>query len=60
ALRWVLLPNGVTAASPGARNPELGRANAAAADLEPLSADTMARIRAIYEELAQPLVHQRW
>lgn len=60
ALRWVLMAHGVTAAIPGARNPEQARANAAAADLAPLSADTMARIRDIYEELAQPLVHQRW
>ena len=50
----------VTAAIPGARTPEQARANAAAADLAPLPADTMARIRAIYDELARPLVHQRW
>lgn len=60
ALRWVLMADAVTAAIPGARTPEQARANAAAADLAPLPADTMAQVRAIYEELAQPLVHQRW
>ncbi len=60
ALRWVLMADAVTAAIPGARTPDQARANAAAADVAPLSVDTMAQIRAIYEELAQPLVHQRW
>jgi aryl-alcohol dehydrogenase-like predicted oxidoreductase len=60
ALRWVLMADPITAAIPGARTPEQARANAAAADLPPLTADTMAHIRAIYEEFAQPLVHQRW
>jgi len=60
ALRWILMSDAVTAAIPGARTPEQAQANAAAADLGPLSADTMAQIRMIYDELARPLVHQRW
>jgi aryl-alcohol dehydrogenase-like predicted oxidoreductase len=50
----------VSAAIPGARSPEQVAANAAASDLAPLPAATMERIRSIYDELARPLVHQRW
>jgi aryl-alcohol dehydrogenase-like predicted oxidoreductase len=60
ALRWILMWDGVTAAIPGARSPEQAQANAAAADLPPLSSETMTRIRQLYEERAMPLVHQRW
>ncbi len=60
ALRWILMAGQVTAAIPGARTPEQARANAAAADLPPLSAATMARIHELYEQRAKPLVHQRW
>ena len=60
ALRWILMFDGVTAAIPGAKNPEQARANAAAADLAPLPADTMAAIAGLYTERIKPLVHQRW
>ncbi len=60
ALRWILMFDAVTAAIPGAKNPEQARGNAAAADLAPLPAGTMAAIRALYEARIKPLVHQRW
>ncbi len=60
ALRWILMFDAVTATIPGAKTPEQARANAAAADLVPLSPATMARIAALYEERVKPLVHQRW
>ena len=60
ALRWILMFDGVTAAIPGAKSPEQAVANAAAADLAPLPAETMARVRELYEQYAKPLVHQRW
>ena len=60
ALRWILMHDGITAAIPGAKSPEQARANAAAADLPPLSPETMAAIARIYETHAKPLVHQRW
>ena len=60
ALRWILMHEGVTAAIPGAKSPEQARANAAAADLAPLSDETMARVTELYETYARPLVHQRW
>ena len=60
ALRWILMSEQVTAAIPGARTPEQAVANAAASDMPALSPATMERIGAIYDELARPLVHQRW
>jgi aryl-alcohol dehydrogenase-like predicted oxidoreductase len=60
ALRWILMWEQVTAAIPGARTPDQAVANARASDLPPLTRDTMERVRAIYDELARPLVHQRW
>ena len=60
ALRWILMFDAVTAAIPGAKNPEQARTNAAAADLAPLPAATMEAIRALYGERIKPLVHQRW
>ena len=60
ALRWILMHDAVTVAIPGARTPEQARANAAAADLAPLPASTMERIRELYTRYARPLVHDRW
>ena len=60
ALRWILMFDGVTAAIPGAKNPEQARANAAAADLAPLSPATMEAVAALYAARIKPLVHQRW
>ncbi len=60
ALRWILMAEAVTVVIPGARNAQQASANAAAADLAPLSADVMAATREIYERLITPHVHQRW
>lgn len=60
ALRWILMHEAVTVVIPGARNAEQARANAAAAELAPLSADTMAAAREVYDRLVKPHVHQRW
>lgn len=60
ALRWILMAEAVTVVIPGARNAEQAKANAAATDLAPLSADVMAATREIYGRLIAPHVHQRW
>ncbi|MFC0863955.1 aldo/keto reductase [Sphaerimonospora cavernae] len=60
ALRWIIDQPGVSVVIPGARNPEQARANAAAADLPPLSAETHAAVRRVYDELIRPQVHHRW
>ncbi len=60
ALRWILMSDAVTVVIPGARNGEQAKANAAAADLAPLSAEVMAATRDVYDRLVAPHVHQRW
>lgn len=60
ALRWILMADAITVVIPGARNAEQAKANAAAADLAPLSSDIMAATREIYGRLIAPHVHQRW
>jgi aryl-alcohol dehydrogenase-like predicted oxidoreductase len=60
ALRWILDQPGVTVVIPGARNAEQARANVAAADLAPLSAEATATVNAVYDELIRPAVHDRW
>jgi aryl-alcohol dehydrogenase-like predicted oxidoreductase len=60
ALRWILDQPGVTTVIPGARNPEQARANAAAADLRPLSTDAQTGVTDVYDELIRPQIHHRW
>ena len=60
ALRWILMSPAVTCAIPGAKRPAQVAENIAASDLPPLSADTMKKIRAIYDAQIRPLVHQYW
>jgi aryl-alcohol dehydrogenase-like predicted oxidoreductase len=60
ALRWILMHEAVAVVIPGAKNPEQARSNIDAAALPPLSPETMAKVRAIYEQRIRPAVHQRW
>ena len=60
ALRFVLDQPGVSVVIPGARNPAQARANAAAATAAPLSANDLAAVRRVYDELIRPSVHERW
>jgi aryl-alcohol dehydrogenase-like predicted oxidoreductase len=59
ALRWIV-DQGATVVIPGARNPQQAAANAAAADLPALSAEALETVRAVYDELIRPQVHDRW
>ncbi len=60
ALRWTLMFEAVSCAIPGAKTEEQARANAAAADLRPLPPETMAAVRAVYDEWIRPHVHASW
>ena len=60
ALRWILMHPAVTTTVPGAKNAVQAAANAAAANLPPLSAETMEAIRRVYDDYARSQVHQRW
>lgn len=60
ALCWILMFDAVTCAIPGAKRPSQAEENASAADLPPLSDETMQRVREIYEGRIRPLVHHYW
>ncbi|MEV4343924.1 aldo/keto reductase [Actinoplanes sp. NPDC049596] len=60
ALRWIVDQPAVTVVIPGARNPSQAEANAGAAALSPLSAETHEAVTAVYDELIRPQVHGRW
>jgi len=60
ALRWILEFPAVTCAIPGAKRPAQVTENISAANLPPLSAGALKKIRAIYDREVRPLVHQYW
>jgi len=60
ALRWILMHDAVSTVIPGARNAEQTQGNAAAAEVDALSEETMEKIAAVYDERIAPYVHQRW
>jgi aryl-alcohol dehydrogenase-like predicted oxidoreductase len=59
ALRWILMNDAVTVTIPGAKNADQARANADAADLPPLSEETMAAVKSIYDRRIAKHVDQR-
>ena len=60
ALRWILMFDAVTCAIPGAKRPSQAEDNVRAADLPPLSEETMAKVREVYDRYIREQVHHRW
>jgi aryl-alcohol dehydrogenase-like predicted oxidoreductase len=60
ALRWILMFDAVSCAIPGGRRAEQVADNCRASGLPPLSPETMAAVRRVYDERLRLLVHQRW
>lgn len=60
ALRWILMNDAVTVVIPGAKNKAQAEDNAQASALPALSADVMAEVKAVYDEMIAPHVHQKW
>lgn len=60
ALRWILMFDAVSCAIPGAKRPAQAEDNIRASELPPLSEETMARVRDIYDTYIRTLVHHRW
>jgi aryl-alcohol dehydrogenase-like predicted oxidoreductase len=50
----------VSVVIPGARNADQAKANAVAAQLDPLTDDTLAAVERIYDERIRVHVHDRW
>jgi len=60
ALRWILMFEAVSCTIPGAKNSRQAMDNAQAADLPPLSDETMAAVKEIYDSMIKEQVHHRW
>jgi aryl-alcohol dehydrogenase-like predicted oxidoreductase len=60
ALKWILMFDAVSCAIPGAKRPSQVDDNAAAADMLPLSEETMQSVRDIYNTYVYDQVHHRW
>lgn len=60
ALRWILMFDAVSCVIPGAKRPSQAEDNVRAADLPPLSPETMQKVRAIYDQFIHEQVHHRW
>ncbi len=60
ALRWILMFPEVTTAIPGAKNPRQAEDNVRAAELPPLSPETMRRVEEIYGRYIKAQVQDRW
>jgi aryl-alcohol dehydrogenase-like predicted oxidoreductase len=60
ALRWILMHPAVSCAIPGGKNPAQVEDNIAAAEMSPLSEETMQRAREIYDSHVRDEVHHRW
>lgn len=60
ALRWILMDQAVSVVIPGAKNAAQASANASASDIAALTPETMAALRAIYQNRIAPHVHHLW
>lgn len=60
ALRWILMFDAVTCAIPGAKRKDQEEQNVTAAGLPPLSEETMAKVRSIYDRHVRRSVHNYW
>jgi len=60
ALRWILMHDAVSCTIPGAKRPAQAEENARAADLPPLSDETMTAVETIYNRYVREQVHHRW
>jgi aryl-alcohol dehydrogenase-like predicted oxidoreductase len=60
ALRWILMFDAVSCAIPGAKNLTQVDENFVVSDFAPLSDQTMAQVKAIYEQHIRKLVHHYW
>ena len=60
ALRWILMFPEVSSTIAGAKNQQQIKDNVQAASLQPLSDETMRRVREVYDKYLRAQVHSRW
>lgn len=60
ALKWILTHPDVSCVIPGAKNLKQLEENISASEVDDLSPEVMADIKAVYEKFIKPSVHHRW
>jgi aryl-alcohol dehydrogenase-like predicted oxidoreductase len=60
ALRWILMFDAVSCSIPGAKRPSQVEENVHAAELPPISEETMRAVDQLYRSQIRPLVHHYW
>jgi aryl-alcohol dehydrogenase-like predicted oxidoreductase len=60
ALRWILMFPEVSSTIAGAKNQQQIKDNVQAASLQPLSDETMRRVREVYDKYLRAQIHSRW
>ena len=60
ALRWILMFDAISCTISGARRVGQVEDNAAAAELPPLTGETIARVRQVYDRFIREQAHHRW
>jgi aryl-alcohol dehydrogenase-like predicted oxidoreductase len=60
ALRWILMFDEVSCAIPGAKSAAQAEENFTAGERAELPAETMQKVRALYDGSIRPLVHHYW
>jgi aryl-alcohol dehydrogenase-like predicted oxidoreductase len=60
ALRWILMFPEVSTVIAGSKNPQQAADNTQAAELPPLSKETMRRVQEIYDKSIRAQVEARW
>src|ERR1700693_1218874 len=60
ALRWILMFPEVSSTIAGAKNQQQIKDNVQAASLQPLSDETMRRVREVYDKYLHAQIHSRW
>lgn len=60
ALRWILMSDAVTCAVPGAKRPGQVEETLIAADMPPLTQETMDKVKAVYDQFIRKDVHHLW
>jgi aryl-alcohol dehydrogenase-like predicted oxidoreductase len=60
ALKWILMFDAVSCAIPGGKTPAQIQQNMSVSDMAPLSAETMAKVRGVYDAYIRADVHPLW
>ncbi len=60
ALKWILMHEEISVVIPGAKTVVQAKANAAASNIAPLTADVLAKVKAVYDQIIRAHVQAKW